>query len=104
MNGMFWLMNLAGEVGELCNKYKRMIRINVIDKRLIVDEAGDILWYLTTVLDTFGISLEEVARNNLVKLANRLEDQPDYYAVKNGRSTYDDAHNPDRSARPNESH
>jgi NTP pyrophosphatase (non-canonical NTP hydrolase) len=68
------ILGLAGEVGELCNKYKKVIRdgadITVDDA---VGELGDILWYLARVAADMGISLGYVAEQNLAKLQDRKE-------------------------------
>lgn len=45
-------------------------------KLLYIDlfcEAGDILWQLAGLCDTFGWTLEQVAEANLTKLASRKE-------------------------------
>ena len=65
---------LCGESGELANKVKKILRR---DKSLIeqapalVDELGDVLWYVAQFAECLGINLEEVARLNLQKLAMR---------------------------------
>ena len=39
---------LAGEVGELLNKIKKIARDNIqIEREEIISELGDILWYLS---------------------------------------------------------
>ncbi|MDE1833803.1 MAG: nucleoside triphosphate pyrophosphohydrolase family protein [Candidatus Micrarchaeota archaeon] len=66
------IIGLAGEVGELCNKYKKTIRDGrVLDKEEIAGEIGDIAWYLAMVCEDFGVSFDEVARKNIEKLKDR---------------------------------
>ena len=65
---------LAGEVGELLNKIKKIARDNIqIPREEIISELGDILWYLSETARRFNISLEEVAEYNLKKVRGRKE-------------------------------
>lgn len=71
------LFGLAGEAGEVCNKYKKVLRDNkgVISserRALLLDELGDVLWYLAAAINELDESLENVAKNNLAKLSNRF--------------------------------
>lgn len=40
----------------------------------ILDECGDVLWYLTAMLDAFGYSLYDCMENNYAKLTKRFPD------------------------------
>ncbi len=74
LNGScFYLsIGLAGEVGELLNKIKKIARDNMqIDKEDAKHELGDILWYLSELANSLGISMDEVAYANIEKLAKR---------------------------------
>ena len=69
-------LGLNGEAGELSNKYKKVLRDDdgvMTDDKIeqMLAEAGDVLWYLARLCDEMGSSLEEVAKNNIVKLASR---------------------------------
>jgi len=65
---------LAGEVGELLNKIKKIARDNIqIPREEIISELGDILWYLSETARNFDISLEEVVEYNLKKIRSRKE-------------------------------
>lgn len=69
-------LGLAGEAGELANKIKKILRGDRpgVDKRhLIADEIGDVLWYAAQLATEMGLELEEIARGNLNKLAQRAE-------------------------------
>ena len=66
---MIGLMNEAGEVG---GAYKKEIRDRVNNEDLIVDEMGDVLWYLTRLCDVYGIKISELMTNNMDKLFNRM--------------------------------
>lgn len=66
------LLGLAGEVGEFCNKYKKVLRdgkeFSIEDMQ---SELGDILWYVALVAHDADISLESVGYNNILKLNDR---------------------------------
>jgi len=67
-------IGLAGEVGELLNKIKKIARDKAqISKEDITSELGDVLWYLSQLATEMGISMEDVAKNNLEKLKGRKE-------------------------------
>ena len=72
------VLGLAGESGEVLEKYKKILRdksgvINDEDRREIIKELGDVLWYIATVAQLLGYSLEDVAITNNDKLLNRKE-------------------------------
>ena len=66
---MIGLMNEAGEVG--C-AFKKEIRDRVDNTELIIDEMGDVLWYLQRLCDVYDIKLSELMVNNMDKLFNRM--------------------------------
>ena len=66
------LFGLAGEVGELCDHYKKyMHQGHDINYDHMAEEAGDVLWYLAEIADALGLTLEEIARRNIDKLFKR---------------------------------
>ena len=69
---MIGLMNEAGEVG---GAFKKEIRDRVDNKDLIIDEMGDVLWYLTRLCDVYDIKISELMVNNMDKLFNRMSDE-----------------------------
>ena len=76
LDGRFFYpsIGLAGEVGELLNKIKKIARDGAdanIDE--IKGEVGDVLWYLSQICTEFGISLDDAAEYNLKKLKSRAE-------------------------------
>lgn len=70
------VLGLADESGEVLAKFKKWIRdddanFDKLDKENIKKELGDILWYIAVVADDLGISLDDIARYNIEKLASR---------------------------------
>ena len=69
-------LGLTGEAGEVAEKVKKMIRDNksIEDCQIdIMNELGDVLWYIATCANEFGLTLEEIAENNVLKLKSRSE-------------------------------
>ena len=78
---MLGLMNEAGEVG---GAYKKEIRDRVDNTDLIIDELGDVLWYLTRLCDVYGIEISELMVNNMDKLFNRMsKEETELYREEN---------------------
>lgn len=73
LNVMGYLVpGLAGEVGELCSLFAKANRDETyIDNEQIKKELGDILWFVSTLANVYGISLLDVAETNIKKLASR---------------------------------
>ena len=69
---MLGLMNEAGEVG---GAYKKEIRDRVDNTDLIIDELGDVLWYLTRLCDVYDIKISDLMVNNMDKLFNRMSSE-----------------------------
>ena len=75
---MGMVLGLAGESGEVLEKFKKLLRdkqgvLGEEDKQEIVKELGDILWYVNSVAHLLGSSLDEAARKNNDKLASRKQ-------------------------------
>ncbi len=71
-------LGLANEAGEVLGKIKKVLRDNNGEfsgdkKKQIADEVGDVLWYIAAMANDLGISMEEIALSNLVKLKDRQE-------------------------------
>jgi NTP pyrophosphatase (non-canonical NTP hydrolase) len=74
---LYTVIALCGETGEIANKVKKVIRDdhNVLHPDVqaqLVDELGDVLWYLTRMAAELDVSLDQVADANLTKIRRRL--------------------------------
>ena len=83
-NFSYMFLNLVGEVGEFASKVAKAIRKNQIsvvyneivgttDAEELQKEAGDILWQLSGLCTVMGWNLEDIAQQNLDKLASRQQ-------------------------------
>jgi NTP pyrophosphatase (non-canonical NTP hydrolase) len=75
------LLGLAGETGTLLSEYKKVL-LNAGDREyyahFVKEELGDILWYMSAIADKFGLSLDDIAFDNLVKCHNRWPSASDH--------------------------
>ena len=68
------LLGLSGEVGELSTEYKKKIRDGdsyKIFKEKIVEEMGDIMWYLSSIATHEGIEFSEILKKSIEKINDR---------------------------------
>lgn len=69
------ILGLMGEVGEVVEHVKKDRRPGDRRKPLtrekLIDEGGDVLWYLTRLFSEHGVNLEEVMEFNIQKLNKR---------------------------------
>jgi NTP pyrophosphatase (non-canonical NTP hydrolase) len=71
-------LGLASEAGEVAGKVKKVLRdaagqLDIEQANKIIDELGDVIWYVTCIVDDLGFSLEEVVERNRAKLSGRVE-------------------------------
>jgi NTP pyrophosphatase (non-canonical NTP hydrolase) len=70
-------LGLASEAGEVAGKIKKYVRGDyptiepIRDK--IIDELGDVLWYVTALAIELNTTLDEIQKRNKEKLIARLE-------------------------------
>ncbi len=71
------LLGLSGEVGELSTEYKKKIRDGEnykLFREIIIEEIGDVMWYLSSIATHEDIEFSEVLRKNMIKITDRWED------------------------------
>ena len=78
MNYSYPALGLVGEAGEVAEKIKKIIRdqdgkLTEENKVEIGKELGDVLWYIAIMAEEMGITLQQVAEDNLAKLMSRKE-------------------------------
>jgi NTP pyrophosphatase (non-canonical NTP hydrolase) len=76
MNKTIWAMGVAGEAGEVLEKWKNIVayqggKIGAEDLDQLKKELGDVVWYIAVLAHSLGLSLDEVMMLNLSKLASR---------------------------------
>lgn len=65
-------IGLASESGEILDNLKKFLAYGrPVDKANILEEAGDLLFYLTKLLDTIGHTIEDARVSNVAKLKTR---------------------------------
>lgn len=74
----YCVLGLSGEAGELPNKWKKVFRDDngvLTDERreAMLDELGDVLWYVARLANELGVHFSEVATNNLTRLYDRKD-------------------------------
>jgi NTP pyrophosphatase (non-canonical NTP hydrolase) len=69
LNGV---MGLNGEAGECIDIMKKHIfQGHELDREHLIEELGDVAWYLAVCCEGLGVSLEEVMKRNIDKLKAR---------------------------------
>lgn len=67
-------LGLVGESGEIAEKVKKYLRGDKeLDKDALLSELGDPLWYLASLADDLGYTLQDVVDRNVEKLTSRKE-------------------------------
>ena len=69
-------LGLTNEAGEVAGKIKKIFRdkegvFSEADRTALQAELGDVLWYLAQVSTELGLSLDEIAAQNIAKLLDR---------------------------------
>lgn len=65
-------LGISGEAGELLDAVKKHVMYGKeLDKTNVLEEIGDILWYMSIALESVGSSFEEVMQLNHDKLEKR---------------------------------
>ncbi len=78
-NLVYPVLGLNGEAGEVAEKVKKLIRDgdsvwgNMEFVNGVVDELGDVLWYIAAICNEIGITMNHVADINIAKLNSRAK-------------------------------
>jgi len=76
MNKTIWAMGIAGEAGEVLEKWKKIVaykegKVSSEDLGELKKELGDVIWYIAVLADSLGLSFEEIIQLNVKKLQDR---------------------------------
>jgi NTP pyrophosphatase (non-canonical NTP hydrolase) len=71
-------LGLAGEAGEVANKVKKIYRddagqVTFERRQQVAGELGGVLWYVAAICSDLGLSMDDVAAQNIAALASRQE-------------------------------
>jgi NTP pyrophosphatase (non-canonical NTP hydrolase) len=72
------LLGLCGEAGEISEKFKKILRdkggiVSDEDREELIKELGDVLWYVAIIAEHLDVDFNEVAKQNIAKLASRAK-------------------------------
>ena len=66
------VMGLNGEAGEVIDHVKKVcFQGHELDREHMVEELGDVAWYLAVCAEALGVTLEEILQHNIDKLKAR---------------------------------
>lgn len=69
-------LGATGEAGELADAIKRFaIYRHGLDGQHVLEELGDLLWFVALGCTVMGVTLDEVAEANIAKLRRRYPDR-----------------------------
>ncbi len=71
-NAVYGLNGEAGEVIDILKKHE--FQGHELNKDKLIDEAGDIAWYLALLATALGVSLQDILMHNVEKLKARYPD------------------------------
>ena len=68
------LHGLVAEVGEIHSIYQKEYQGHPVDNEKVLDELGDLLWFVSETADALGFHLSSIANHNVSKLLDRYPD------------------------------
>lgn len=73
---LYLSMGLCEEAGEVAKDIKKSLEGEAksptyLEKTHTIEELGDVLWYLVSLAQQYGLNLEELADSNKKKLEDR---------------------------------
>lgn len=72
INGVLGLCGESGECADIVKKH--LFQGHTLDTDHLIEELGDVAWYLATTAASQGYTLEYVLQNNVEKLRKRYPD------------------------------
>ena len=89
-NGCYGMNGEAGECIEILKKVE--FQGHEFDPNRLIDELGDVMWYVAQTATGLGITLEDVAQGNIKKLEKRY---PQEFTAEQSihRSEYEEGNN-----------
>ena len=73
-NAVLGIAGEAGEIAEVWKKFKFHGKGITETNQKLLDEAGDVLWYLALLASSRWTTIEEIATKNIEKLKDRWPD------------------------------
>lgn len=68
-------LGLAGETGEVCDILKKCLyQGHKLDREKLIEELGDVCWYIAKIATGLDEPLEEIMLANIAKLRKRYPD------------------------------
>jgi len=69
------VMGLSGESGEVIDLVKKhLFQGHNLEKEKIMNELGDVMWYVAEICEAMDFSLDDVLEYNIEKLKKRFKD------------------------------
>ena len=83
-NGILGMCGEGGECADILKKY--YFQGHELDRAHLIEELGDVLWYVALMASGLGVNLGDVAKQNIDKLARRYPNGFDSERSKNRAS------------------
>lgn len=71
-NAAYGMNGEAGEVIDLLKKHE--FQGHPLDREKMLEETGDVLWYIALMAEAWGVTLQEIMERNIEKLMERYPD------------------------------
>lgn len=76
MQNSIWVMGIAGEAGEVVEKWKKAVayrqgNFSEAEFEDFKKEFADVIWYIAVLAESLGLSLNELMEANIAKLQDR---------------------------------
>lgn len=72
VNGALGLCGESGEVADIIKKHR--FQGHDLNRTKVIEELGDVCWYIAMMATALGVSLEDVLEKNILKLIRRYPD------------------------------